>query len=228
MQTATLHATPRSRVKKSELKAGRYAGEVPAVLYGSGEDAEMLHIRTDALLPVMKMGHGTTLLIDLSVEGRSGGAVKTVIREVQRHPVSREILHCDLLRVDMARKYSVSVPLVYEGEAVGVKTFGGVLAVHQREIEILCRPGEIPESYVIDISEMGLGDSFKVADLIKQGEEEFVTHDEVTVVSLNLPRIEEEPEEEVEEGAEGEEGAAGEEGAEKKAEGGSEEKGEEK
>jgi len=225
-----LNVTLRSKVKKSELKAGRRDGVVPAVLYGSGGDAEMLNIESETLLPVMKMGHGTTLLIDLNIKGRKG-IVKSVIREVQRHPTSREILHCDLLKVDMSRKYQVSVPIVLEGESIGVKTFGGLIAVHQRDIEILCLPGEIPESYVVDITEIGLGDTVKVEALSKHGEEEFLTRGDTTIISCNLPRIEEEvvDEEAVAEGAEGEGEGEGEEGAEgeseeKKAEGGEEEK----
>lgn len=227
MQTANLTAVPRSRGRKSELKTGRRDGMVPVVLYGSGNEAELLNIHTDTLLPVMKMGHGTTLLIDLSVEGQSGGAIKTVIRDVQRNPVTREVIHCDLLKVDMNRKYQVTVPVVLEGESVGVRTFGGILQAAQREVEILCLPGEIPESYVIDISELGIGDTIKVEDIPKLGDEEFITPGESPVATVTLPRMEEEPEKgEAEELAEGEEAEEGEDG-EKKAEGSDEEKGEE-
>ncbi len=223
MQTATMNVTRRSGAKKSEVKAQRRCGVVPAVLYGSGGEAEMLNIETASLLPVLKEGRGTTLLIDLNIEGGKE-PVKSVIREVQRHPTTRDIIHCDLLKVDMTRKYNVAVPVVIEGESEGVRTYGGIMAVHQREIQILSLPGEIPEKYTIDVTSMMVGDTIRVDEIEKVGNEEFLTAGDAAVVSIAMPRIEEVAKEEEAEGAEeGAEAEGAEEGA-ASSEGGDEEK----
>jgi len=209
MSKASLKAAPRIKTEsRAELKQLRASGVVPGVVYGFGDEATNIQIEETELRPVLKKSFGATVLIDLQVEGESK-PVTTVIREVQRHPLTREVLHCDLLKVDMSRTYQVSVPVTLTGESEGVKTFGGVVDQHLRELEIRCRPGDIPEHYVIDITDMMIGDTVRIAD-IAHGEEEFVTHGEVAVVSVAAPRmlaVEEEEAEEVEgEEVEGEEG----------------------
>jgi large subunit ribosomal protein L25 len=182
---ATMQAVPRDTKTRGDLRSLRSAGMVPGVLYGFGEEAEAIQIQVTELRPVLKRSHGATLLIDLTVGDRK--PVTTVIREVQRHPVTRQLLHCDMLKVDMTRKYHVSVPIVIQGEPVGVKTFGGVLDVHFREIDVRCRPDEIPESYTIDVSDLMIGDSIRVSQL-GRGNEEFLTHAELAIVTCAAPR----------------------------------------
>ncbi|MFH1277353.1 MAG: 50S ribosomal protein L25 [Candidatus Eisenbacteria bacterium] len=216
MSKATLKAAPRGTEKRSELKQLRKAGRVPGVLYGFGEDARRIEIQQTELKPVLKRAHGATLLIDLEIEG-DATPVTTVFREVQRDPLTREILHCDLLKVDMTRKYNVTVPIVILGEAVGVKIHGGVMDVQTREIEIRCLPGEIPEHYEIDVTAMEIGDSVHVAD-IPHGKEEFATHGDVLVVAVAAPRkmtLEEEAAEAEAAEAEAAEGAKDDESEEK-------------
>jgi large subunit ribosomal protein L25 len=212
---ATLQATVRASKTRGDLRKLRSEGLVPGVLYGFGEKAEEIQIPIMQLRPVLKKSHGSTLLIDLTVEDRT--PVVTVFREVQKHPVTREILHCDLLKVDMSRKYNVTVPIVITGEAVGVKTFGGVLDIHFREIEVRCLPNEIPESYVIDVSPLMIGDSIRV-NQIGHGKEEFLTHGDLAIVTCAQPRKIVEAAPAAVEGEAAAEGAEGE-GAEKAEEG---------
>jgi large subunit ribosomal protein L25 len=218
MKKVSLRVSARETQKKSEVKALRRQGLVPGVLYGLDSEAKMVRIDLAELRPALQASHGTTLLVDLEVEGEKE-PVTTVIREVQLHPVTREIIHCDFLRVDMTRHYQVTVPVAITGESVGVKMEGGVLDVHLREIEIRCLPGEIPESYVIDVTNLNIGDSIMVEEIKPLGQEEFVTHGDVAVVSVAAPRklVEVLPEEE-EEAAEGEEKPEGEEEAPEKEE----------
>jgi len=225
MQRAELQAASRVTGRKSEVKGLRADGFVPGVLYGFGEDAQRIQIRMDDLQPVLKASHGTTLLIDLHVDEEKDPVV-TVIREVQRDPLTRDILHCDLLKVDMDRKYHVTVPVMVTGESTGAKNFGGVMDQNIREVDIRCRPLEIPESYVVDVTDLEIGDSIRVGELTT-GNEEILTREDVTIVAIVPPRTvavaEEEGEgEEGVEGAEGEEGAEDGEDGDKKSEGGEE------
>jgi len=212
MSKASLQAAPRGTNRPSDLKELRRRGLVPSVVYGFGKEAERIQVDVDSLKPLLMRRHGATLLIDLSLEGKDDPVV-TVIREVQRHPVTRDLIHCDFLRVDLERKYQVSVPVILTGEPIGVKNSGGVLDQHVREIEIRCRPTEIPEQYEIDVSDLDMGDSIRVGE-IPHGEEEFITHADVAVVTIAAPRKLAEEEAPAEAEAVGEEGAVpGEEGA---------------
>jgi large subunit ribosomal protein L25 len=212
---ATLQAATRSTETRGDLRKLRADGVVPGVLYGFGETAQAIQIKQTDLRPLLRRSHGATLLIDLRI-GEETAPITTVIREVQRHPVTRQIIHCDLLKVDLTRKYHVTVPIVLVGEPIGVKNFGGVMDVHIREIDVRCRPDEIPESYTLDVSGLMIGDSIRVVD-IPRGNEEFLTHVDVTVVSVATPRkvVEAAPaaalegEEAAEAAAEGEEAAEG-------------------
>lgn len=212
MQRTNLLVGLRETNRKSDVKNLRVDGFVPAVLYGFGKVGKDIQVESATLVPILKEAAGTTLLIDLEVEGEKE-AVTSVIREVQRDPVSRQILHCDFLKVDMTRKYHVTVPVVITGEAEGVRTFSGVMDQHIREIDIKCLPGEIPEQYVIDVNDMNIGDSIRVEQIVR-GDEEFLTSDDATIVSIIAPRAIIEEEAEGEEAVEGVEGEAAEEGEE--------------
>jgi large subunit ribosomal protein L25 len=212
---STLQAEKRATSTRGHLRKLRDEGMVPGVLYGFGQAAEPIQIRAADLRPVLRKSHGATLLIDLTV-GSDSSPVTTVIREVQQHPVTRQIQHCDLLKVDMSRKYHVTVPIVITGESTGVKNQGGVLDIHIREIDIKCRPDEIPSGYVLDVTSLELGQSIRVSE-IPRGNEEFLTHADVAVVTVAVPRkiVEAAPVAEGEgEAAAAAEGAEGAEGAE--------------
>lgn len=214
MQIVELQAAPRTRARKSEVKASRRDGTVPAVMYGSGKPATLLAIDEKMLRTMIQESQGTTLLLDVLVDGRSQG--KAVIRDVQRHPVSRSLLHCDLLEVNLDREYTVTIPIHFEGDPIGVRTFGGILQETIREIEIKCRPMDIPESYTVDVTNLSLGESLHVSDIEKAGDEEFLTPSDVQIVAVVQPMAEEEPEE-VEEGEEAEVGEVGKEDGEEEA-----------
>ena len=127
-----------------------------------------------------------------------------MVKELQTHPVSRNFLHVDFYEIAMDRKIKVKVPIVTTGIAKGVE-LGGVLQIIRREIEVLCLPFEVPESFEIDISDLDIGDSIHVKDISQEGEIEFLEDEHFTVVTLLTPKIEEEeepPEEEEEEAEE--------------------------
>ena len=130
-----------------------------------------------------------------------------MIKELQTHPVSGNLIHIDFYEVDMKRKINVMVPVVTTGKSVGVEE-GGMLNIVRRELEVFCLPGNIPESIEIDISELTIGDSVHIEDVPLGDDVEISADVNYTVVTVLSPKIEEEPvEEEEEELEEGEEGA---------------------
>jgi large subunit ribosomal protein L25 len=140
-----------------------------------------------------------------------------MVKELQVHPVTRNFLHVDFYEIDMARKIRVNVPVVTTGTAIGVER-GGILQIIRRELEVLCLPGQIPETFEIDISDLDVGDAVHVEEIPLSGDIE-IPHDvDFTVVTVTSPKLEVEEEEEEEE-----EEAAEEAGEEESAEEGEEE-----
>jgi large subunit ribosomal protein L25 len=122
-----------------------------------------------------------------------------MIKELQRNPVTDEIIHADLVQIAMDKVVQVSVPVTAVGDAVGVKTEGGFVDFITREIEIECLPKDIPEHIEIDISGLHLRQSFKVSDAVVPGEITLISDPETILVHIEIPTQEEEIEVEEEE-----------------------------
>jgi large subunit ribosomal protein L25 len=227
----TLKAQPRTEFGSRESRRLRRAGLVPGVVYGGGSDARPFQVAERDARNVLVHGGA---LIDVEIEG--SGAVPAVIKEQQRDPVRGDLVHLDLqeVKLDVAIQADVSIELLGVEDSPGVKE-GGVLehVTHQVTIEAL--PTEIPESIPVDVSGMVIGDTLQLDSVIAPEGAEFVlgedqSLEEITIATLNPPRVEEEPEPELEEeaelvGEEGEEPAEGEEAPAEEGEGGAEESG---
>jgi large subunit ribosomal protein L25 len=228
---ATLNAQPRTDFGSRESRRLRRSGLVPGVVYGGGADARPFQVAERDVRNVLVHGGA---LIDLDIEG--SGAVPVVIKEEQRHPVRGHLIHLDLqeVRLDEEIQAEVTIELLGTEESPGVKE-GGVLEHVTHQVTISALPTAIPESIAVDVSGMVIGDTMQLSAVIApEGVEFFLGEDqdadEITIATLNPPRVEEEPEPELEEEAElvGEEGelAEGEEApAEGEAEAGEEESG---
>ncbi len=218
MATAELKARLREDTGKGFARRIRRAGNVPGILYGEGNDPVVLEVDLKELHRVTHTGAGSNVILDLKIDGAQRGGCKAIIREIQYHPVRRDVLHVDFQEVSMTKQVHVNIPVKVVGEPVGVKTKGGVLELLHREVEVRCLPADIPESLVVDVTELDVGDSMQVRDLVFEGGE-IIDEPETTVVTIVAPTVvEEKPKAEEEVLAEGEE--AGEEaGEEEKKEG---------
>jgi large subunit ribosomal protein L25 len=195
---------------KGHARKLRASGKVPAVIYGHGKDSLALSFDPDALEKILKTSEaGANTLIGL--EGASVISGRTVlVKELQRDPVQGYVLHADLFEVDPEERISVSVPILVVGIPEGVSMGGGILDHALREVELYCLPSAIPDALEIDVSALELGDSLHVRDLVVAQGVDLRTHEDLPIVSVVLPRVEEEPEPVEGEGVEGEEGAEGE------------------
>ena len=202
MAEAVLQAEKRDNLSKGYTHELRRNGKIPGVYYFHGEDSVPVEIDERALKTAIQ---SQSQILDLNI-GKS--KKKCVIREVQWEPVTGVPLHVDLLGVKLTEKITVELPVVITGTAIGVKNEGGILQPIQREIQVEGLPLDIPESVEIDVSELGIGDSIRVADLQLE-KLTIVTDESQSLVAVIAPKaIEEEVavEEEIE-GEEGEEGA---------------------
>ena len=214
---AKLTAQERTDFGSRTSRRLRRQGLVPGVVYGGGDDARPFQVNERDVHRVLLHGGA---LIDLDVEGHK--TVPVVIKDQQRGKVRSELLHLDLQEVKLDEEIQAEVTIELQGieEAPGVKE-GGVLDHVTHEVTITALPTAIPESIVHDVSEMVIGDTLQLSSLTAPEGVEFslpegVEADEVTIATLNPPRVEEEPEPEVEEETElvGEEGEGAEAGDE--------------
>lgn len=193
---------------KSKARSLRRDGMVPGVYYFRGEENVDLQIDKKKLYHAMSSGQHV-----FEVE-MSGAKQYVTIKGIQYHPVTDEVLHIDLMQVNMTEKMKFTIPISLEGEAEGVKE-GGVLSQILTTIDVNCLPTSVPDNILVDISNMELNSNMTVADIVNIPEGvEILSDPESTIATLAPPKEEEEPVvEDLEEGEElleGEEPADGE------------------
>jgi len=203
-----IKANIRKTIGKGSARVLRRDGWIPAILYGAGKDPVMLSVETLEFEAITRNQSIANVLLNLSIKNGKTTKQTVMIKEMQVHPVSLDYLHLDFYEVAMDQKIRVDVPVVTVGQSVGVE-LGGILQIVRREIEVLCLPLNIPESFEVDITNLDVGDSLHVSDLPLGDGVEIVPDANLTVVTVVMPKMELEPEEEeVEEGEEeAEEGA---------------------
>ena len=162
MSTATLSATLRSESGKGAARALRRAGSVPAVIYGHKREPMSLAIPTRELERLLERVAAETTVVELSIDGKVS---RTLIREIQKHPFKKQLVHIDFQELVAGERITVNIPLVIVGTSVGVRSFAGVLDQTMRELEVSVDPGSIPNHIDIDVSALNVGDSIHVRDL---------------------------------------------------------------
>ena len=197
---ATLNVSARDRFGSRASRRLRREGLVPGVVYGKGGDARPFQVPERELRHLLGEGH---TLLDLQLDGSK--AVPVVIKEEQRHPLRGEVIHLDCLEVRLDEEIQSEVPIELEGtdQAPGVRE-GGVLEHVTREVTVEALPTEIPELIAVDVSEMVIGDTISLVTVTPPAGTKFMVDDpeEITIATLSPPRVEEEPEPELEEEAE--------------------------
>jgi large subunit ribosomal protein L25 len=214
-----LEVQTRERRGSAESRRLRRDGLIPGVLYGNGSEPHAISVPERELRRALTGPSGLHAILDVVVEGQSK-ARASILKDYQADPLRGHISHVDLqeVRLDQPIQASVTVHLV--GEPVGAKE-GGVLSQIQREITVEALPMDVPDHIDLDVSGMAIGDTLRVADLVRQDGVTFLDDpDETVLASVGLPTRVEEPE--LEEAEEGEELPEGEVPPEGEAEGAAE------
>ncbi|MCK4856497.1 MAG: 50S ribosomal protein L25 [candidate division Zixibacteria bacterium] len=196
MEDLKLLAEVRNDAGKGVARKLRAGGTVPAILYGLDNEPKKLGISGRELGRLLQTS-GENAVLDLKI-GRKRPE-KVLLREVQRHPVTDDIIHVDFLRIDPSKKIKMSVPIKIVGTPEGVKA-GGVMELVRRDLDISCLPAEIPAYIEVDVSELTIGDAIHVSDLSIE-KMEVLTNPVRTIVTVQPPIVskELEPAEEGEE-----------------------------
>ncbi len=200
MAIVSFSATARDIKGKGAARSLRRQGQVPAVIYGHGRDPLSLSLNARDLDKLLGHIQAESTVIEVTVGGHTA---KTLIREIQRHPIKRQILHVDFQALVAGEKVTVSIPIVLAGIPEGVRLEGGVLDQTLRELEIEVDPSSIPDHIEFDVTNMVIGDSVHVSDLKMPDGVEVLDDPETSVAVLAAPRavIEETPAVEAVEGA---------------------------
>ena len=224
-QMVSLAANPREKTGKGAARQARFAKQVPAVIYGHGRPTQPLMLDALSLEQALAGIEPASTVIELTVDGKK---TRTLIREIQRHPIRPDIIHVDVYEIHADEKVTLKVPVHLVGAPDGVRNAGGVLDQVTREVEIEVLPENIPDRVELDVTALMIGDSLHVRDLTIPNAV-ILTGADLTIATVVPPRAEEvaaptpeaatevaEPElirkpreEEGEEGAEGEAGAEG-------------------
>lgn len=163
MEKLVIEAQSRSARGKNAARQLRSTGLVPAVVYGGEAGPEALSVDARLVEKVLRSEAGHNAVFTLAIKGH--GKAPAMIRDWQLEPVKGHLLHVDFLRISMEDRLKVKVPLETRGEPVGVKQQGGTLELVQRDVEIECLPGDIPDEFVVDVSELVIGKGIRVSDL---------------------------------------------------------------
>ena len=191
METIEVPIEPREPGSKRAAGRLRRGGKLPGVLYGRKAEPVPLQVSRKELSDRIAELGGSHLIRMKSKSPLLEDKV-ALIKEVQIHPVTGEVLHLDLYEVDLTRKISVKVPLHFVGKAQGVVK-GGILQPVVREIEVECLPTDIPEFLNVEVSSLDVGQSLHVNDL-QVPEDVVITSDLIsTLVTVVAPTVEEAP-----------------------------------
>src|SRR3954469_24977711 len=190
---ATLQAEKREGRGKNEARRLRASGRIPAVVYGTDKGkATEIAVDPRVLLRILHSESGVNTLIGLEGAGLASGG-KVLVKEYQLDPIDHRLLHADFYAVAMDKTLEVTVPIVLKGEPKGVKQQGGIVDFVNREIEVECLPGDIPENITLDVSELMLHEGIRVKDIVPDGQWKAVSDPETMIVHLVTVKAEEEP-----------------------------------
>ena len=160
----------------------RREGKVPAVVYGMGADPVAIALEWPALRKALTTDAGLNALITLDIDGEQALAV---IKDLQRHPVRRDVIHIDFLRVTEDMTIEVEIPVVLEGEARNVTMYDGMVDQSMYSMTVSVKPTAVPEQIVVDISELELGETVKVSDLaLPEGAVSAMDPEETVAIAL--------------------------------------------
>ena len=190
MATVDLQGEFRTETGKQVAKRLRRAQRIPAVVYGGRRGPVPVTVNPQELLAALESGENT--LINLAVTGGATPQTSLVIvKELQRDPVKGRPLHADFQEISMERKVRVEVPLLLQGDPVGVKDKGGILEHTLRQLSVECLPIDIPEKIVVDVAGLDIGDALHVRDVRVAEGIRILDDDARVVASVSAPVAEE-------------------------------------
>src|SRR5215475_860472 len=192
MKSVALNAFPRSLERRAGAKKLRTSGRIPAVIYGRQSKPQNLEINAKEMEELIHHSVSENLLVDLAVKDDSQPKRLALVQEVQHHPLSGDVLHVDFHEVSENEKVVIMVPVETVGEAAGVKTGGGVLEHVLFKLKVRALPKDLPEQIIIDVTSLELNKTIHIGEIKAPEGVEILGDKHIPVVSVAVPRAEEE------------------------------------
>lgn len=189
MSVMQLSGTRREKLGKGGARKARAAGEIPAVLYGHGEEPVAVAVQARDFDLMLRSHKGGNPIVNLSM---SGSEYTALVRAVQYDPLSHGIIHIDFQHISLTEEVEVEVSVHITGIAVGVKDGGGILEQITRQVEVRCLPTDIPSAIDVDVTALGIGDSIHVSEL-KVENVTILSDPGMTIATVVPPTVAEEP-----------------------------------
>ncbi len=202
MKTVEMSVAVRHKTGKEIARKLRNQGLIPAIIYGPGSEPVPLAVKANELKKILYRYRGEQILFNLTLEDNGSTTQKmALVKELQYHPVTDEILHVDFYEISMEREVEVEVPIVLVGKAKGVEA-GGHLQQLLQTMTVSCLPGAIPDKIEVDVTELEIGDVIHVRDLTPPEGVRYLDNPDEAVVTILAPEAEEVTTEEAAEEAE--------------------------
>ncbi len=192
MKAVPLTVRIRTRAGRGGAHAVRRNGLIPAVIYGRNTQPQNVEVGAHDFEKLVHHSISENLLIDLTVEGDSRPKRLAIVREVQHHPLTGRVLHVDLHEITEDEKVTVFVPVETVGEAVGVKTGGGVLEHLVFKLRVRALPKDLPHVITLDVSRLNVGQAIHIGEITPPPGAEILGDKGIAVVAVAAPRTEEE------------------------------------
>lgn len=164
MALIKINVHERKTTGKNENRRTRAAGFIPAILYGGGQEARLMQINCHEFTRSLQKTGGRSVIYDLNLEGADDNPI-ALMREMQQHPVTDEILHIDLFEIPRNVPVTVAVSLVLKGEPTCVKFNEGEVLQLVDSVDLSCLPRDLPESIEVDVSNLEINDKLFIKDL---------------------------------------------------------------
>lgn len=190
MKAVPLKALLRTETRRSGARRVRASGHVPAVIYGRHTQPQTLQIPRRELEDLLHHTASDNILVDLTVEGDARPQRLALLQEIQRHPLSGAILHVDFHEVAETEKVTVYVPVETVGEAVGVKTGGGILEHVLFRVKVRALPKDLPEQIVVDVTNLQAGQTIHLGELPVPPGVEVLGEKSAPVITIAVPKAE--------------------------------------
>lgn len=184
----TIKAKKRENLGKNASRRLRKQGVLPVILYGLHTPPVPLVVEKKDIFKILRSETGENTIFKVSFDSDTKNVM---LKEIQRDPVTDEILHADLIQIAMDKTIQVSVPIILKGEAVGVKTEGGFIDFITREVEVECLPKNIPDNIEVDISSLHLNQALKIEDIVLPEGVKIITDVNTVVAMVAVPSVEE-------------------------------------
>ncbi len=188
MAEIVVAAESRSENGKNVNRRLRENGRIPGILYGVKKGTTAVAVSPKEITAILRSATGANTLFDLDLGGKRH---KVILKEFQMEPLKHGLLHADFYEVALDKALEVKVHVEVMGTPIGVKTQGGVLDFVTRELEVECLPMDIPEKFVVDVSELEIGKHIRVSDIKVSDKVKVLTEPDIVVVHVVAPRAEE-------------------------------------